>query len=174
MSPEIFIIATIEGGCLSVMPRPGVNQPLADDIRAIADEGYDQVVSLLAQDEAQELGLAQEAALVQAAAMEFTAFPIDDFTLPEPLQAFSEFTYCHYQNLMQGRKIVLHCRAGIGRSGMTAAAILIHSGQTADAAFDQISRCRGVEVPDTAEQKDWIRSNQVIIAEYGAIQAALL
>ena len=174
MAPEIYIIATIEGGCLSVMPRPGVNQTLAEDIRGIADSGYHRVVSLLAQDEAQELGLAGEAMLVQAASMEFDSYPIDDFTLPEPLETFMRFSYRLYQNLVNGKNIVLHCRAGIGRSGMTAAAVLIHAGRTADQALEQISRCRGVEVPDTGEQKEWIRSNQAVIAEFGANQASVV
>lgn len=57
-----------------------------------------------------------------------------------------------------GSVIGVHCRAGIGRSAIIAASILMALGQTADAALKLITEARGVSVPDTFEQREWIRS----------------
>ncbi|MEZ5300547.1 MAG: hypothetical protein R3F11_07800 [Verrucomicrobiales bacterium] len=56
-----------------------------------------------------------------------------------------------------GRSVVFHCRAGIGRSSTMAAAALTCFGIGADEAFARISEARGLQVPDTDEQIDWVR-----------------
>ena len=42
---------------------------------------------------------------------------------------------------------------------MIAAAILLHCGFEIDEALDWISKARGIEVPDTPEQVQWLREN---------------
>jgi protein-tyrosine phosphatase len=50
----------------------------------------------------------------------------------------------------------IHCRAGIGRSSVIAATILRLGGMEGEAAFDAIERARGLAVPDTEAQRDWL------------------
>jgi protein-tyrosine phosphatase len=52
--------------------------------------------------------------------------------------------------------IVIHCRAGVGRSALIAACLLTQAGLAAEAAFQRIGAARGCVVPDTAEQKQWV------------------
>ncbi len=52
--------------------------------------------------------------------------------------------------------VVIHCRMGIGRSSMLAAAILIHLGMESSNIFERISTYRGLQVPDTPAQTAWI------------------
>ena len=58
--------------------------------------------------------------------------------------------------LNDSKKVVIHCRMGIGRSSVVASAILIKRGCNASDVFDTISKHRQLEVPDTIEQKEWI------------------
>ena len=60
----------------------------------------------------------------------------------------------------QGQRVPIRCRQGIGRSGMLAAALLIVDGMTMDSALAYIKEARGVPVPETDQQREWIRSFQ--------------
>jgi protein-tyrosine phosphatase len=59
-------------------------------------------------------------------------------------------------SLAQGKSVGVHCRAGIGRSSLIAASLLIQAGLSAEAAFLSIQKSRGCPVPDTAEQRQWV------------------
>ena len=62
------------------------------------------------------------------------------------------------QRLSEGSGLVVHCRQGIGRSSLLAAALLQHAGLDHETAFTRIEAARGRPVPDTAEQKEWVRA----------------
>ncbi|MFF9508054.1 hypothetical protein ACF1BU_19885 [Streptomyces sp. NPDC014724] len=59
------------------------------------------------------------------------------------------------KQLCEGAHVVTHCRAGIGRSSLLAAALLILNGVDPETSWHQIERARGLAVPDTAEQREW-------------------
>ena len=50
----------------------------------------------------------------------------------------------------RGEAIAVHCYAGIGRSALLLACILVSLGVEAEAAWAAISRARGFDVPETA------------------------
>jgi protein-tyrosine phosphatase len=64
--------------------------------------------------------------------------------------------YSLRQMRLEGRIVVINCRAGIGRASMIAAATLVLEGGTPTAAWEMISSARGCSVPDTAEQIAWV------------------
>jgi len=55
-----------------------------------------------------------------------------------------------------GKAVVIHCRAGIGRSSLIAACVLALRGYDAASAFDAIAKARGLAVPDTEAQRAWV------------------
>jgi protein-tyrosine phosphatase len=61
------------------------------------------------------------------------------------------------QRLRSGESVAVHCRAGIGRSGLLGACILKAFGVDPDSAFRLLGRARGVAVPDTDAQIAWVR-----------------
>jgi protein-tyrosine phosphatase len=62
--------------------------------------------------------------------------------------------------LSQGKNIAIHCYAGIGRTGMVAAGILMKQGQSVDLALLELSRIRGLRVPETLEQITWLHRHE--------------
>jgi protein-tyrosine phosphatase len=54
--------------------------------------------------------------------------------------------------------VAVHCYGGIGRSPLVAAAVLVRSGRSAQAAWQLVGRARGLRVPDTDDQRDWLSS----------------
>jgi protein-tyrosine phosphatase len=149
----------IEGtwpGELAIVPRPRGGDWLEDEIRALKNEQFDVLVSLLTRDELDEFDLATEAALTRAQGLQFCEFPIADLGIPKSIAAARELIDKLRGGLEAGKKIAIHCRQGIGRSGLIAAGVLVASGVDPETAFRQVSAARGLSVPETLEQRAWV------------------
>lgn len=135
------------------MARPRGNDWLEDEMAALKDHGVDVLVCALTGPELDELGLTDEPAAAAAAGLQFVALPIPDRAVPDRtaiLPALHGLT----ERLCGGAHVVTHCRAGIGRSSLLAASLLILGGVDPDTAWDHVERARGLAVPDTAEQRE--------------------
>ena len=143
-------------GRLAIMARPRAGDWLEDEITGWKAEEIDTVVSLLERDEVDELGLNLEAALCAREGIEFISFPIADRGVPASARAAERLATSLVSRLRNGKNIAIHCRAGIGRSSVVAACVMVNAGATAPAAFDRISAARGVQVPDTKGQREWV------------------
>lgn len=159
MRPLFYEIERIGSGFLAVMAKPVAGEWIEDEFSGLAKSGLAQVVSLLEDHEAFEVGLRDEALLCKQHGLMFVSYPIADRGLPPTVAGFAEITKRLYHEIAVGRSTVIHCRAGIGRTGMVAAGVLLHASFGVDEAFDHISDRRTVEVPDTDEQRDWLREN---------------
>ena len=150
----------IEGpwrGELAIVPRPRGGDWLEGEIRALKDEHFDVLVSLLTRDESDEFDLALEADLSRAHGLQFCEFPIPDLGIPRSPAAARQLIVRLRSALEAGEKIGIHCRQGIGRSGLIAAGLLVASGVDPETAFRRVSAARGLPVPETAEQEQWVR-----------------
>ena len=156
MRPSIYQVELIGSGSLSVMAKPVSGEWIDDEFAAIAESGIARIVSLLERSESYEVGLENEKDYAEKYVMEFISFPITDRGLPESMNEFSSFTKRLYHEAASGIHTVIHCRAGIGRTGLVAAGVLLHCAFKPDEAFEHISNKRGVSVPDTPEQKAWV------------------
>jgi protein-tyrosine phosphatase len=149
----------IEGpwrGRLAIVPRPQGGDWLADEALDLKNEGFDVVVSLLTTEEMRELGLADEANLSRSLGLQFYGYQIPDLGVPSSMAAAQEFLEKLIGELAVGKKIAVHCRQGIGRSGLVAASLLSLSGIDPETAFQRVSAARGLPVPETPEQKIWV------------------
>ncbi|WP_065752889.1 protein-tyrosine phosphatase family protein [Bradyrhizobium paxllaeri] len=142
-------------GRLAIMARPRADDWLEVDITGWKTSGVDLVVSLLEREEVSELGLQRESELCRASGIEFISFPIPDRGVPEAERTL-EVARSIADGIASGRSIAVHCRAGIGRSSIIAACAMICSGIEAEEALALIRAARGVIVPDTEEQRDWV------------------
>ena len=163
-SAAFFKVDTIGTGFLAVSPHPALGGDAAMMISDMAAGEVRQVISLLEHAETIELGLENEAALVNAQSMEFVSFPIADLGLPESINDFAGLSLQLFHQVEAGINTLIHCRAGIGRSGLLAAAVLLHGGRSVQQAFTQVSHMRGCQVPETAQQGDWLLANHALIS----------
>jgi len=148
----MFEIPVQAAGRLWIMPRP---RDLALDLARYRGAGATHIVSMLAPDEASSLGLHDEQALCAEAGLTFIHHSIDDFGLPEP-DRFVALVQRLADLVQQGAGVSVHCRAGIGRSGMVCSGVLVALGHGTTQAMQDVSRARGVQVPDTHEQATFI------------------
>jgi len=65
--------------------------------------------------------------------------PIRDFGVPDTVAGFRLAAQRIARALKRGRRVVTHCRAGIGRTGMMAVAVLIELGVSPDEATGRVA-----------------------------------
>src|SRR5262245_21847999 len=155
MANGMFWIAGPWPGRLAILLRPRGGDWLSRDTEMWRRAGLDVVVSLLEPSEARELGLIDEAASASESGLDFRAFPIPDRGVPTH-RAAARFASQLVADLRAGKSVGLHCRQGIGRSALVAAATLIVGGVNAAAALNDISASRGLQIPETEEQRRWV------------------
>jgi hypothetical protein len=143
-------------GRLGIMARPRAGDWLDDEIAGWHAAGTNLVISLLEKDEISELGLADEQGLCRRHGLDFVSFPIPDRGVPEAADQTGALARNLATKMNAGNAVAIHCRAGIGRSSLVAACALVCLGVDAYSAFGIISKARGVTVPDTDEQRNWV------------------
>lgn len=154
MSPSsgavLFSVQRAAPGTLSTMAAPP-RQGLEAVVRELAGAGTDVLVCLLGRWEQRRLGLGAEPDAARAAGLDYRAFPIRDFSVPDAA-ALTVLVRELAGELASGRHVVVHCRGGVGRSSLVAAAVLVHEGATPDDAWAQVAAARGGAVPETRGQ----------------------
>jgi protein-tyrosine phosphatase len=138
------------------MPRPRAGDWLCDEIHGWKQAGIDTVVSLLENHEVRELGLTDESALCKTCEIAFLSFPIPDRGTPASVPATVTLLNALIGQLRQGKAVALHCRAGIGRTGVLGACILLNLGVPSANVFALLSRARTLPMPDTKAQVEWV------------------
>jgi protein-tyrosine phosphatase len=163
MRPALHVIAWPGPGRLATMAHPRGGAWLADEMTGLAAAGVDVLVSALTPDEHRRLVLTEAPAAAAAAGVEFVSYPIPDRGVPEEPDAvvLGVRLAAHVRS---GRFVVTQCFAGIGRSTLLACTILIILGVSAKEALQLVADARGLPVPDTERQRDWL---EAFAAEHG-------
>jgi protein-tyrosine phosphatase len=141
---------------IGIMPRPRGGDWLADEIKNLKKEKVGVLVSLLEQDEICELILEMEEKYCLKNGIEFIHFPIKDRDIPNDNEKLEKIITLLTTKIKGGTSIMVHCRMGIGRSSIIAAAVLLNWGSSTKEIMKKISEVRGLKVPDTAEQLNWL------------------
>jgi protein-tyrosine phosphatase len=152
-------VKSIEPWKLAILSRPRSGERLASEIAGWRSAGIGMVVSMLTAGEVNELELAQESSLSLAEGLIFVSCPIPDRGVPSNLAAFRECFRQAKSALDDGVAVGVHCRAGIGRTGLFCASLLVSSGRQVSEAFEVLSASRGVEMPDTEQQYQWVEKH---------------
>lgn len=157
MNAEVHWIPTPGPGRLAIMPHPRGDEWLADELRSLNEQGVTLIVSLQEEDEAEDLGLKDEARLCGELGLRFRRFPIQDHSIPPLTQVTFDFVEELAREVRAGEAVAVHCMAGVGRSGLICISVLIALGMEPVPAMDLASDARGFALPETDGQCLWLR-----------------
>ena len=150
---RITMVHAPDGGTLGLVHCPGRNQvdglgrhwrrDLANDVAAIAAWRPSAVLTLLEAHEFSRLGVPNLARALKAGGLEWHHLPIPDMGTPGPDfdHAWERARHRVVGSLRRGERVLVHCAAGLGRTGMLAAKLLTELGM---APADAIRRVRAV------------------------------
>jgi len=151
---QIKEVQTRAGGTIGLTLCPGKHQgdaitgqwrrDLDMDLDAIVNWGAEAVVSLMEDHEFKELSVASLGQAVKARGMEWHHLPITDQDAPDARfeQRWLVSGLKLRQLLCQDRKILVHCKGGLGRTGTVAARLLVELGEQADIAIERVRHAR--------------------------------
>ena len=130
-----------------------VRETFRRDVEMLAAAGVALVLSCL---QAEELPLrrSEVAELFGAADVEWRLLPIPDMSAPDPaldsrLQGLLTQAEVY---LERGQRVAIHCKAGLGRTGMVAARLLMRQGCSASAAIAAVRTSHDHAAIETAAQ----------------------
>ena len=170
MKTDIFWIDGMPRGRLGIASRPRGGDWLDDEIQAWRAVGVDCVISALTPYEEAELELTSEGATCREHGLRFESLAIPDRGVPRTPSSLNQLLLLVTADLDSGKSVVIHCRQGIGRAALVAASVLTAIGEDPDRAFSRVEQARGRPVPDTDEQRMWVRE---LAEEYTCAQPKL-
>ena len=156
MVPKVYPVSGPWSGKLLLASRPRGGDWLEEEVEAWRRYGVDTVVSLLTTEEERELDLLREGAEARRRDLAFVSYPIPDRGVPSEAMTFVQLLERIQGDLQQGKNVLVHCRQGIGRTGLIAASLLVRDGVGPERAIEHVSAIRGVHVPETVEQEGCI------------------
>jgi len=146
------------GGAIGLARLPGIwLNSLAGDLAVIRASGATSLVSLTEPRELRWAGPSDFGAAVARAELSWFHLPIRDFGVPD---AGFEDTWRSAgaelrRRLVAGERLVIHCYAGLGRTGLLAARLLIEFGEPPQRAIALVRRVRSGAI-QTHEQEAYL------------------
>ncbi len=128
---------------LAGTPRPGLLRSLECDLEALQDAGVSTILCL-------EEQLPYEPALMRAYGFDLLHAPIADMCAA-PAAELEELSHEIAARIARGACVVVHCRAGLGRTGTILAATLVTRGISAAEALGEIRRVEPRFVQSSAQ-----------------------
>jgi protein-tyrosine phosphatase len=159
MKATVYPIKAGATNRIAIVARPRGGDWLCDELSALSAEGIDVLVSMLTEEESQELGLERESEDCEAVAIRFMNLPIPDRSVLSDAADFLRRVDQLAEMVRDGRFLGVHCRASIGRSSVLAVSVLVRLGLGPGEAFDAVQAARGCAIPDTPDQRQWVIQN---------------
>jgi len=128
---------------------------LALDLDFIKSWGASAVVSLMADEELTSLHVGALGTEVEARDMDWFQLPITDGTMPdETFERRWVYAGLRLRTLLrEGKRILVHCRSGLGRTGLISARLLIELGMSVEESIAAVNQARPGSLGSTVQKQ---------------------
>lgn len=158
LSPPYLIHSFANAG-LWMMPVPIFRGTLSATLKHCAGQDILHLASLLEAHEREALGLTEIQREASVSSIHLYIFPMVDRQAPASCRPLVDLAAKLAEKLHAGESVAVHCKAGIGRSGMLVAIILGRLGFDLPRALHTIRANRGLQAPNTPSQLEWMEKN---------------
>ena len=153
------------GGRIGMTHCPGRCKPdargrswqreLKSDVDTIRRAGFESVLSLLPSDELAAYGVPDLGGHLQQAGLAWHHFPIVDFGVPDlaSQRIWSALQASLTDELRAGRSLLVHCAAGLGRTGTMVALLMRARGLDSQAAIATVRAARPGTIETLAQER---------------------
>jgi protein-tyrosine phosphatase len=133
------------------------HRDLETDLRALRDTFQtDLLVSLVEEKELLELQIPNLREAAPLHGIEVLWFPIRDQSVPSSFPEFLEAIQYIVSSVRRGKNVVIHCKGGLGRTGLVAATVLVAlTHLKPEQAITTVRKSRPGAV-ETAEQEEYV------------------
>jgi ADP-ribosyl-[dinitrogen reductase] hydrolase len=130
---------------------------LQTDLAAIVDWGASALVTLLELHEFEKLAVPELGRMAQSHGLDWYHLPIRDVSIPSAAfeAQWAEAGGVLQSRLLDGQSVVVHCRGGIGRTGLVATRLLVELGEAPALALKRVRAARPGAV-ETVEQEQYV------------------
>lgn len=143
-------------GRLWLHSMPGRQEPWGEFLDEARQHRLDRVVCLNPLEEVAQVSPAYHKAIAEGRLpFRWQHLPMRDLGLSQDPHAFHQGVEQLAQGLTLGESVLLHCAAGMGRTGTVAACVLKRLGVDADEALARVRRAGSN--PQSAQQSGWIQ-----------------
>ena len=138
---------------------PGRSTPYAESVARIIAWQPTLVISLVEEHEFPSGTAAFQASLAESG-IRWRHFPIRDYDVPVSAAPWASVSRAARSIIDEGGRVLVHCRAGLGRSGMIAARLLVERGMAPEHAIAKVRAARPGAI-ETQAQERWIGCDSV-------------
>ncbi len=169
---DIDMVALANGAMLGMCHCPGRRgldgsgrqwaRDLSQDLASIQAWGASTVLSLIESHEFSRLGVPGFGQAIGQTPLRWLHLPIADMQTPGEAthSAWRAYGARLNQALAQGERVLVHCAAGLGRTGMLVAKLLVMQGMPAEEAIAQVRAARPGTI-ETEAQANWVKTGDL-------------